>query len=112
MMRSEMYSWCIFISIGALATLAADIPGLLCVICGMVVGNIDVAWIDDQVAKPREEPTKVGSWHHTTGETMKPSARERARLKALAKARKLPPNVVEFHPKIKTAEPANNRKQS
>lgn len=46
MTTAEGFSWLACISIGALAWLAAGIPGTLCLIAGMIISQIDVGWID------------------------------------------------------------------
>lgn len=48
MTRGEFFSWCTLISVGALTWLAFGFGGLACLIVGLIVGNIDISWIDAQ----------------------------------------------------------------
>lgn len=82
MTTAEFFSWAACLSIGALSWLAAGVPGTLCLIVGMIISQIDVGWIEAQIAKP--EPVAA-----------KPTPPPRPKRTALRR-RKLPPNVVPF----------------
>lgn len=110
MTRTEIYSWLVSLSICALAWLAAGVPGLLCLIAGAIVSQIDVSWIEDwhTVARraPEAQPLEK-KWRRMTTDDFKPSARQRAARMSVKRAS----NVVEF-PAVKTAERASSRKRS
>lgn len=86
MTTAEIFSWCACVSIGALAWLAAGVPGVLCMVVGMIVSQIDVGWIDAQFAKAAEV---------VVGQARPP---EPPKPRRTARRRKLPPNVVPLFP--------------
>lgn len=54
---SEFYAACVAISFLALVWLILGVPGVLCCIAAMIMGNCDVGWIDDYLEKPDAQPS-------------------------------------------------------
>ena len=52
---SEIYAWCVALSLCGAAWLIDGFPGVGILITGMIVGNIDVSWLDDLPATKRED---------------------------------------------------------
>lgn len=107
MTNSEFFSWCACLSIGALATLAAGIPGLLCLICGMVVSQIDVGWIEDRTAQRRTalppdpgEPIAETGWKRIKVDLQPKKQRKTYRRKA---AEVLPDNVIQINTAVRAS---------
>lgn len=113
MTRGEFFSWCVLISFGALTWLAFGFAGVACLIVGLIVGNIDISWIDAQDfsdAKPQpavaDAPLPVRRFGtpdvrvpvvDVTASAAPPSPFKPRRAKIV---KRLPPNVVRFPRKV------------
>lgn len=104
MTRTEIYSWLVSLSICALAWLAAGVPGLLCLIAGAIVSNIDVSWVEDwhkvetREPEPEAQPLEK-KWKRVATDDFKPSARQRAARMSVKRAA----NVIVFPKKTKVS---------
>lgn len=54
MTRLEAYAWCIGLSFLGLCWLAFGIGGVACLIVGLIVGNVDLSWIEAEETVERE----------------------------------------------------------
>jgi hypothetical protein len=55
MLKSEFYAWCIGIAGASLCWLLFGWGGTFCFGAGMIIGDINVAWVDD-IFKQKRPP--------------------------------------------------------
>jgi hypothetical protein len=105
---SEFYAMCLAATVLALVWALLGVPGVLCCISAMIVGNIDVAWIDDFLEKRNAEPDTAAPAPPPTRvfavdvrvpvvDVGAPSPLKPRRAKIV---KKLAPNVVQFPRKV------------
>jgi len=61
MQISEFFAAMLALLVLGLVWLILGGPGVLCAIAAMIVGNVDVSWIDDLLAEPK--PLAEPTWH-------------------------------------------------
>lgn len=111
MTQTEFYAFCLATVVLSMTWLIVGIPGVLCCIAAMIVGNIDLSWIEE---KPNDvaasdpvipvQSIDAGNLDRAVGwKKLAPVGmvkKERRAVLMKRKKLKLPPNVVEFPKKI------------